>query len=82
MSHFETVTVGELKARLNDFHDDAPVVAVCNFGDRGRTMQAIAIGEPLSGYCLKESGYSYSGYKVSEDGDGLDVIVLNPELLD
>lgn len=80
--HFEIMTVGDLKAALNDFDDDTPVVAVANYGDRANTMQAIPLSDLQCGYHLAETAYSYSGYKASDNVDGLHVLVLNAEQLD
>ncbi len=84
--HFETITVGELKAMLDDFHDDLLVVAVSNYGDRANTMQAIALNDLQCGYHLAETAYSNSGYKISDscydDVDGRYVLVLNADQFD
>ncbi|GAL23015.1 hypothetical protein JCM19235_1316 [Vibrio maritimus] len=83
---FETMTVGELKEALNNFSDDTPVVATACYGDRSRTMQAFSICDPQSGYNVSKTGYSDTGYRVSDRVDDEDelkgVLVLNAELLD
>ena len=75
-----TMTVGELCEQLDRFDDDMIVVACSNFGDRSRTMQAIAITQ-LEEANLYETAYSDSGYAVT-DSDGEPVVVLNYDLLD
>ena len=72
-----TLTVGELKAQLNTFDDDTPVVSTISYGDRVGTMQAVPVGD-LDRAHLQPSGYSDSGYKVvlEEDADEEDLQVL------
>lgn len=76
----DTLTVGELKAQLNHFEDDTPVVSTVSYGDRVGTMQAIAVGD-LDHAHLQSTSYSDSGYAVilAEDADEDDpeVLVLN-----
>lgn len=66
----ETMTVGELIRELQDFDENLPVVANVNYGDRGRTQQAIAVTEIGHAICV-DSSYSESGYAVKEP-DGCD----------
>ncbi|AUR97303.1 hypothetical protein NVP1238A_54 [Vibrio phage 1.238.A._10N.261.52.F10] len=76
----ETLTVSELINALEQFPDDMPVVAVSDYGDRSHTMQAIAISEVETSQ-VGQSGYSDSGYRVSDDEDGETVLVLNYDLM-
>lgn len=65
-----TMTVRDLRDLLEGHDDDTLVVASCNYGDYGRTEQAVALGQgDLSGELirLEESAYSTSGYAVPRD---------------
>lgn len=74
-----TTTVGALKAQLDSFPDDLPAVSCVSFGDRLNTMQAIAVGELEVGG-IETTGYSDSGYAVTEDATDLgEVLILNFE---
>jgi hypothetical protein len=64
----ETMTVGQLISKLQEFDENLPVVANVNYGDRGRTQQAIAITEIGHAICV-DSSYSESGFAVKEVGD-------------
>lgn len=74
----DTTSVGELKERLQDFDDDMPVVACANYGDRNGTMQLITLQEVEATH-VDTSGYSESGFKVTDDGSEGEVLLLNYE---
>ncbi len=76
----QTMTVAELREALDPFDDGMPVVACVSYGDRARTMQAIAVTE-LEEVNIARSSYSDSGWAVTEH-DGESVVVLNYDLLD
>lgn len=57
------MTVKQLIKLLKEQEPDAEVVLAANYGDRGRTMQAIEI-ESVDEETLVESAYSDSGWKV------------------
>ncbi len=64
-----TLTVGELKALLEDFGDDQPVVFACDYGDYHHTQQALGIGQADETRLVKEA-YSRSGFGLpSSDPD-------------
>ena len=82
MSEIKTLTVGELIDKLSQFDRDTPTVAMVNYGDRCRTMQAIPFGD-LDLVDIEESQYSDSGFKVVEQDLGDDeVLVLNYDATD
>ena len=79
-----TLTIGELQDAIAHLDKDLPVVAVCDYGDRQHTMQAVALGEVETGI-LSTSSYSSSGYKVTSDepdDEASVVAVLNYNQLD
>ena len=70
-----TLTVAELLAELEGADPTARVVITCQYGDRGRTQQALAIREarPIGGdESLEETCYSESGVALSFDWDAED----------
>lgn len=79
----ETITVGMLKAVLEDYDDDLPVVVGSDYGDRAGTIQANALDEPELGQ-ITNSVYSSSGYAIKpSDYDGEEVVlVLNGSIMD
>ncbi len=78
-----TMTVGELIAELEQYGDDTPVVMAVEYGDMGRTLQALNVEsvDTIDGDALERSGYSHSGLAIAgrEDAFGLgdDVVVLS-----
>lgn len=71
----ETLTVGELKELLQEYDEDTLVVVSCDYGDRSNTQQAIALGEAVL-MDLTETGYSDSGYKITQHGGGDEEVLL------
>lgn len=67
MKKLQTITVGELIARLQGEDPDAQVVFASDYGDRGRTRQAHAIRGHVEEALLHESAYSDSGFALSDD---------------
>src|SRR5690606_4308082 len=66
-----TLTVGQLKAQLEDFADDAIVIVACGYGDMGNTTQALPITDVETlyeeeGEYIEESGYSHSGFALTK----------------
>ncbi len=62
-----TITVAELIDRLSDFPSEALVVIGADYGDRGRTEQALPIrGGEIEAVTVVPSAYSSSGFKVGE----------------
>ena len=72
MANLHSITVGELIKILQHEDESAMVVIGVNYGDRGRTLQAI----PLRGECeevaVGETSYSESGYKIDDEACGAD----------
>lgn len=77
----KTITVGELMQLLSDYDPERKVIFAANYGDRGRTQQAIPIRGELEEMPLRESGYSDSGYALAEsdedwnDGDDTYLVI-------
>lgn len=71
----ESVTVGELRAMLEDHDEESLVVFICDYGDHCHTQQALPIksAEQLSSDDFRTSGYSQSGIAMIEERDGRDV---------
>lgn len=63
---FESMTVAELKALLEDQDDEALVTFESNYGDRGRTRQVHTLHGRIEEQPLRETGYSESGYAIAE----------------
>ena len=59
-----TLTVAELIAILEDQDPDMPVMIACDYGDRGRTMQALPIHR-VEEDGLRKSAYSDSGWALA-----------------
>lgn len=66
------MTLEDLKIVIDRFIKDNPdaidmeVYATCNYGDRGRTMQLIGLGEPKIEQ-FRETEYSESGKAIDEE---------------
>jgi hypothetical protein len=63
-----TITVAELRAALECCEDDDLVIVSADYGDYSHTQQALPLKGELEPCEIRESGYSNSGYAVS-DGD-------------
>ena len=65
------VTVGDLIQQLKRLNQDSPVLFTCNYGDYGRTMQALPVKEisEHSRSVISETPYSQSGLAVDFDRD-------------
>ena len=66
------MTAAQLIERLQECDPDAPVLFTCNYGDYGRTMQALPIAE-IDEYLstdITASAYSNSGLEFGSDGIG------------
>jgi hypothetical protein len=54
-----------------------PTAVMVGYGDRGNTMQAVAMAD-VDKANLVESDYSDSGFKVVEEGEGdQEILILN-----
>jgi len=64
-----SMTVGELIRYLKGFSEDAAVLFANDYGDRGSTMQALAVNEPecVEASQLVDSAYSGSGVALEDD---------------
>lgn len=74
---FRGITVGELKALLEDEDQDAIVVFTTDYGDYHHTEQALPLKGEVESYddarlVVKKSGYSNSGFEFREDEDADD----------
>jgi hypothetical protein len=83
MKELNTISVGELKAILENYDDETPVAFACNYGDRGRTLQVINICGNDSMEAIHETAYSESGFAVTrdmgdseDDEDPLEVLII------
>ena len=65
------MTVSELIERLQGCDPEAPVLFTCNYGDIGRTMQALTIDDvdEFESTDIKDSAYSNSGMEFIEDNE-------------
>jgi hypothetical protein len=65
----EAVTVGELRAMLEDHDEESLVVFICDYGDHCHTQQAlpIKVAEQFSSDDFRTSGYSQSGIAMIEE---------------
>lgn len=66
-----TITVAELIAKLQDQDPDAKVIFGADYGDRGRTEQALAIKGRIETVEIEESGYSVSGFAIKTEDDAV-----------
>lgn len=67
-----SITLGELRALLADHSqadDEIKVIFTANYGDRGRTPQALPLKGEVEEVQVCESAYSDSGYAVAGDDD-------------
>lgn len=66
------MTARQIREALESVDDDAAVFFVCSYGDRGKTQQALPVGEVI-GDCsarnLRTTGYSESGIAMVEDDE-------------
>lgn len=76
LQSLNTLTVGELKALLDNYDDETPVVLACSYGDRGNTQQVIEINHATTSCLLERSAYSLSGVAVADRELEEDDIVL------
>ena len=68
------MTAAQLIERLQECDPDAPVLFTCNYGDYGRTMQALPIAE-IDEYLstdISASAYSHSGMAFQDEEEGFD----------
>lgn len=82
-STLKTITVSELIELLQDENPDARVIFAADYGDHGRTQQAIALRGDVDEVLLTKSAYSDSGFAVDTDPDevGEDEAVMTYLLL-
>lgn len=64
-----TITVGQLQDLLADEDRDLPVIFSTDYGDRGRTAQALPLRGETEEVLIEESGYSNSGYAIKTDDE-------------
>lgn len=62
----KTITVRELLDRLRDEDPEMPVIVSADYGDRGRTQQALGLKGRLDEVTLRPTPYSASGYAVAD----------------
>ncbi len=81
-NRLHTLTVNELIDELRQLcHNglgDAQVVMTSNYGDRGRTTQALNINE-IKIVDLRETGYSETGYAVEDPEENFDRVIREKE---
>jgi hypothetical protein len=70
------LTVGELKAALDAFDDDARVVFTYQYGDHWRTIVAERVSDVAAGR-VKWSAYHSMPKQDDESEDGCTVIILS-----
>lgn len=64
-----TITVGELRDLLEDHADDVRVIIASDYGDRAHTEQALPLRGEVDTVTISESGYSSSGYAITDPDD-------------
>lgn len=64
----EAMTVAELIAELEDLPPDTKVLFACDYGDYCHTMQALPAKtfRRVPSSAVEESGYSHSGFALTE----------------
>ena len=75
MSEFNTFTVGTLKTILSEYNNSLLLGLMSDYGDRSNTMQAIPLAE-FKKAGISTTNYSDSGYRVVQEGEGEQEILL------
>ena len=71
-------TVGQLIEELEEYDADAQIVFLCDYGDRGHTMQALPVvtTDEYDVSNFEQSCYSQSGISFNEETTGKEGVVV------
>lgn len=65
----KSITVKELRDLLEDQDDDMQVIFSTDYGDHGRTAQALPLKGDVEEVLIEKSAYSNSGFAVASNDD-------------